>query len=58
MQTVVRFRCIIQLIRDDPQMLSLLIKLFEFKSCDFTVQVNFFTFVNDFIYISNHKNHS
>ena len=41
-QVRVRFRCIIQLIRNDPQIFYLRIKLFEGKSCDFTIQVNFF----------------
>ena len=43
-QVRVRFRCIIQLIRNDPQIFYLRIKLFEGKSCDFTIQVNFFCF--------------
>jgi len=47
MQTKVRFRRIIQLIRNDPQMLYPLIKLFESKSCDLTIQVNFFAFAKD-----------
>jgi len=47
MQTMVRFGRIIQLIRNDPQIVYLLIKLFKFKSCDLNIQVEFFTFVND-----------
>jgi hypothetical protein len=46
-QVKVRFGRIVQLIRNDPQMLYPLTKLFERKSCDFTVQVNFFTFANN-----------
>ena len=47
-QVRVRFRCIIQLIRNDPQIFYLRIKLFEDKSCDFTIQVNFFAFAINF----------
>jgi len=41
MQVTVRFGRIIQLIRNDPRMMFPRIKLFEDKSCDFTVQVSF-----------------
>jgi hypothetical protein len=54
----VRFWCIFQLIRNDPQMLYPLIKLFESKSCDFTVQVNLFTFVHrnkNYLHLKNHS---
>jgi len=47
MQAMVRFGRIIQLIRNDPQMVYLLIKLFKFKACAFTIQVELFTFANN-----------
>jgi hypothetical protein len=49
MQVTVRFGRIIQLIRNDPRMMFPRIKLFEAKSCDFTIQVSFSTFAVDFI---------
>jgi len=41
----------------DPQIFYLLIKLFKDKSCDFTIQVNFFAFAVNFSKKSI-KNHS
>jgi DNA repair protein RadC len=44
-QVKVRFGRTIQLIRYAPQMVFHLTEFFEDKSCDLTIQVNFFTFV-------------
>jgi len=57
-QTKVRFGCIVQLIRNDPQMLYPLIKLFESKSCDLTIQVNFFCICLETSKNTYLKNHS
>ena len=46
-QAKVRFRRIIQLIRNDPQMMYPRIKLFKFPPCDVNIQVNLFVFTNN-----------
>ena len=43
-QVGVRFGRTVQLIRNAPQMMFHLTEFFEDKSCDFTIQVNFFAF--------------
>ena len=55
-QAKVRFGRIIQLIRNDPQKLYLSIKLFEFKPCDFNIQVHFFAFAVNLVIYQIKKN--
>ena len=42
---MVRFGRIVQLIRYVPQMIFQLTEFFKDRSCDFTIQVNLFSFV-------------